>query len=195
MGIHAFGIGMDLFNFVFNEMRLTPKTLSILSIALGMMGILTAFSFFLVVASVFLSGAGLYIAIRLRKKEKNTLNKSAWIINIISLVIFGGQLIYINYTDYKSSQTIFEYYLPKGFTGWTNIKCGVKSAPAIPVKANGIGGRHIIIFPASGRLETSSLLEEWHRSKYFWYDEKDTISFESQTGEWGKDNYKSWIHC
>ncbi len=175
-------------------MRKENKALVITSIILGIISIIAPFTYFLAALS-FLSVVGLIIAITVRKKEKNSLNKIALSINSIGVLILVVYITAINYNDFKSSKTIYEYYLPKGYTGWVFIKENSNGAPPIKTIKNSIGGRYIIIIPSSGRIETSSSFNKTHHTKYFWYNEKDTVEFKAESGIWADSTYKSIIHC
>ena len=100
-----------------------------------------------------------------------------------------------NYDDYKSSKTIYEYYLPKNYSGWVLIKENYKSGQPVLIKPNSIGGIYVIVIPPSGQIETSSSLNGWHYTKYFWYSEKDTVEFKPESSSWGDSTYKTLIHC
>ncbi len=84
----------------------------------------------------------------------------------------------VNYVSYKAGKTVVAYYIPKGYAGWVTIRYNIKGAPPIPFTRAGVGGMYKIMVPKSGIVETSSpLYEEWHRTKYYRYDEKGAESF------------------
>jgi len=151
------------------------ETLSVTSIIIGVLSVISILTYFLAALSFF-SLLGLLLAIIARGKIKSGLTKAALIVNIITTSIFLFYIAALNYSDYKSSKTVYEYYLPKGYTGWTIIQENRKDAPPIPFVPNFPGERYLIIFPDSGKIVTSSQLNDWHTSKYFWYDEKTPLS-------------------
>lgn len=169
------------------------NAVTIISIVLGIISALAPLTYFLAVLG-FLSVPGLILAIIARSKTKSRLTLSALVINSVSALIFLAYVVMLNYSDYKSSHTVFEYYLPKNYSGWVLIKTGVPSAQPIPINSETSDDRHIIIVPDSGKIKTSSSMDGWHVSKYFWYDERDTVSFEPETGTWGDSSYKAYIH-
>jgi len=174
-------------------MKKENSAIAIISIVLGVIGALALFTYFLAVLG-FLSVPGLILAIIARSKTKSGVTLSALIISSVSLVIFLAYVVMLNYSDYKSSHTVFEYYLPKKYSGWVLIKTGVRNAPPIPINSETSDDRYIIMVPDSGKIKTSSSMDGWHASKYFWYDEHDTIPFKPETGTWGEKDYKAFIH-
>ena len=169
--------------------------LAILSLILGVLSLLLAFSYFLVVGSPFLSVAGMILGIISISRTGSFFSWLSTIINGIAIITFAVIVIMINYGDLKSSKTVYEYYLPKGYSGWTIVTQSVKDAPQIPMRPNSVGGIYRFVFPPSGKIITSSELNDWHSTKYFWYDAHDTISFEAEQGNWGDTNFRSLIHC
>ena len=170
------------------------KSLAIVALVLGIISIIAPFTYFFAALS-FLSIAGLALAIIAFRFKKNTLNKVSVIVNSAGILVLVGYVALINYNDYKSSKTIYQYYLPKNYSGWVFIKENSKTAWPVPVKPNSIGGIYNIIIPATGIVETSSNLNDWHLTKYFWYTEKDTVEFKPEMSAWGDSTYKTLIHC
>ena len=167
---------------------------AITALVLGIIGGLSPFTYFLM-ALGFLSVPGIIFAIIGFNRTKSLLSKISLGVNIAAMLVLISFIVIINYSDYKSSKTIYEYYLPKGFNGWAVIKESRKNSPPVKIIPDFPGGRYIILFPDSGTITTSSELNEWHHSRYFWYDSKDTIEFHPETGSWGDSTYKSYVHC
>jgi len=166
---------------------------AIIALILGIVSAVAPFTYFLM-ALGFLSIPGFFLALAAYKRTRTGFSKISLAVNILALGILLFFIIEINYSDYRSSKTIYAYYLPKGFTGWVIIKTKSPDAKPIPVLSDFPGGTYRILIPSSGKLETSDALEDWHRTKYFWYDEKDTLAFEPESGSDGRA-YKSLIHC
>ena len=167
---------------------------AITALILGIIGGLAPFTYFLM-ALGFLSLPGIIFAIIGWRNTKSLFSKISLGINITAVGVLISFIVIINYSDYKSSKTIYEYYLQKGFNGWAIIKENRKNSPPIKMIPDFPGGRYLIVFPDSGIICTSSTLDGWHASKYFRYDAMDTIEFKPESGEWGDSTYKSFIHC
>ena len=167
---------------------------ALIALVLGLIGAVAPFTYFLM-ALGFLSLPGLFLAIAAYKRTKTGLSKISLGVNIVSVAIFVSFVVAINYSDYKSSKTVYEYYLPKNYNGWVIIKENQKSAAPITLIPDFPGGRYKIIIPETGRIETSGSLNDWHTTKYFWYSAGDTIEFKPETGLWGDSTYKSLVHC
>ena len=167
---------------------------AITALALGIIGGLAPFTYFLM-ALGFLSLPGIIFAIIGWRNTKSLFSKISLGVNIAAVAILISFIVIINYSDYKSSKTVYEYYLPKDFSGWAMIKENRKNSPPIKMIPDSPGGRYLIVFPDSGIISTSSSFNDWHTSKYFRYDERDTIQFHPETGNWEDSTYKSFIHC
>ncbi len=165
-----------------------------IALILGIIGGVAPFTYFLM-ALGFLSVPGLILAILAFRRTKTSFSKISLAVNIVAVSVLAFFIIQINYNDYKSSKTVYQYYLPKGYCGWVIIKTKDKNANPIPVTGNSIGGIYKIIIPLTGKIETSDALVDWHKTEYFWYTEKDTVSFIPESGTWGNADYKSLIHC
>lgn len=48
------------------------------------------------------------------------------------------------------------YLIPDGYIGEIRVEYGVKNAPALPLEA----GRHLLVIPRSGTLQTSAQIDE-----------------------------------
>lgn len=84
-----------------------------------------------------------------------------------------------------------KYIIPKGYVGWVRVDLGVPGAAALPVE----DGRLVFNIPATGRLETSSKLEEgWAYDEYYYCDvaghcERLPVSAPGENGMiWGQSN-------
>ncbi len=170
---------------------------SILSLVLGIIALLLSLSWFLTFFGFLLAIPGLIISILARRKHKNGVTTTSVWLNCLAILVFfvfGGIM---GVAELKSSNTYCEYYLPKEFNGWVLIKYGKQNSPPLKIYENGIlGQRFQIIIPEDGRLVTSTpLYEDWHKTRYFFYDEKDTTEFKPETGMWGEQDYRSHLHC
>ena len=170
---------------------------SILSLVLGIIALLLSLSWFLTFFGFLVAIPGLIMSIVVWKKQRSGLVTGALWTNVLAILVFfvfGGIM---GVAELRSSNTYCEYYLPKEFNGWVLIKYGKQNSPPLKIYKNGLfEQRFQMIIPADGRLVTSTpLYEDWHRTRYFFYDEKDTTEFKPETGMWGEQDYRSHLHC
>ncbi len=86
------------------------------------------------------------------------MRKRWWLIVPAALLLasLGYWVWVVNDRALRSRNTLFEYHVPGGFSGWITIKYGVPGAPPLPFVSNQIVGTYTLRIPSSGTLETSS---------------------------------------
>lgn len=80
-----------------------------------------------------------------------------WLLLIPAFLLAGPVLWWVfivNANEVEARNTIREFHVPTGFTGWATVKYGVPSAPALKATRDGTETTTQIPFPASGLLET-----------------------------------------
>ena len=63
------------------------------------------------------------------------------------------QIVVINYSSFVSSQTCFEYYMPKAYTGLVKINYEIVEAEEILEIQTTFGKRYVMVIPYSGILD------------------------------------------
>ncbi len=108
---------------------------------------------------------------------------------IILIGVVGFGLFIILFTAIMKRENK-DFYIPKGFSGWINIRYNVPGAPILPHKEGALQIR----IPADGNLTTASPFEDgWSRDRFFWYDSSGNIEEIPRTiREAGE--IRKWIH-
>jgi hypothetical protein len=164
-------------------------------ITLGLVSIIASLNAYTLYLS-FLSIFSLATTLILFKKTKGFLRYISMLINCVALLRLLYIIFLVNFASFKAENTVYEYYIPKNYDGWILIKQGLKEKSAINKISDMGSTRYKIFIPSSGKLETSSILNERHITKYFLFDEKDTILVEdTKINNKNSNSLKRIIKC
>jgi hypothetical protein len=83
---------------------------------------------------------------------------------LVLLIVAGGVGLFYTLRGARQPQI---HLIPKGYTGWAEVRYGVKGAPPLPVE----DGRLIFRYGPDGKLETSTEFPEgWAIDNYYYVD-------------------------
>jgi len=161
------------------------------SIFFGLLGLVTSF-FAYSVAISFIAIPGLILGL-LTKTKNRKLKYFAIILNIIACLRLLYIIVLINMGSFQAQNMIFEYHIPKGYSGWVQIQLENQDSPNISVIKKGVKTRYQIKIPQSGILKTNTgnIFAIRHVSEYFWTENDKMTAFEPRSHE----TNLAWIHC